>query len=93
MEAAARMWDEYATAHPEAVRLCAEYSVERFGDSVELADALPHEVIPGSKCATSTLAREFPDDGESLPRLGSHWIACDGAGTPRVILPSIELRL
>lgn len=92
-EAAARMWDSYAAAHPDAVRLCAEYSVERFGDSAELADALLREVIHGSKRATSTLAREFLDDGASLPRVGSHWIACDGEGTPRVILRSIELRL
>ena len=38
-------------------------------------------------------AREFLDDGESLPRVGSHWIACDGEGAPRIILRSIELRL
>ncbi len=93
LEAAARMWAAYAKAHPEAVLPCPEYAVERFGDSAELADALLHEVLHGSKRATSTLVVEFLDDGEPLPRVGSHWIACDGAGTPRAILRSIELKL
>ncbi|MFL4474633.1 ASCH domain-containing protein [Paeniglutamicibacter sp. MACA_103] len=87
------MWDEYSIAHPEPVRQCPEYTVERFGDSAVLADALLDEVIHGSKRATSTLAREFLDDGQPLPRVGSHWIACDGAGLPRVILKSVELRI
>lgn len=93
LEAATRMWVEYSAAHADAVTLCPEYTVERFGDSAALADALLHEVISGSKRATSTLAREFQDDGEPLPRVGSHWIACDGTGTPRVILKSVELRI
>lgn len=93
LEAAARMWAEYSTAYPDAVNLCPEYSVERFGDSAVLADALLHEVIHGHKRATSTLAREFMDDGMALPRVGSHWIACDGDGNPKVVLKSVELRL
>ena len=35
--------------------------------------------------ATSTLTREFLDEGVELPRVGSHWIACDSAGAPRAI--------
>jgi uncharacterized protein YhfF len=92
-EAAALMWAEYSNANPGRVSLCPEYTVERFGDSADLADALLHEVIHGRKRATSTLAREFLDDGQSLPRIGSHWIACDGSGTPRVILKSVEFRI
>ena len=30
---------------------------------------------------------------EPLPRVGGHWIACDGAGVPRCVLRSTELRL
>jgi hypothetical protein len=36
--AAGLFWSEYAAACPEAVRLCPEYTVERFGDSRALAD-------------------------------------------------------
>ncbi|MDP9695562.1 UNVERIFIED_ORG: uncharacterized protein YhfF [Arthrobacter globiformis] len=31
--------------------------------------------------------------GRRLFRIGSHWIACDGAGVPRVVLRTVELRL
>lgn len=86
-------WAAYAAARPEAVALCGEYTVDRFGDSPALSDALLREVTHGAKRATAELASEFAARGEELPRVGSHWVACDGAGTPRVILRSTELRL
>jgi uncharacterized protein YhfF len=86
-------WAEYAAAHPEAVALCDEYTIERFGDSSALADALLREVTHGAKRATAELASEFAARGDALPRVGSHWVACDSAGHPRVILRSTELRL
>ncbi|MFE4833446.1 ASCH domain-containing protein [Arthrobacter sp. NPDC056691] len=91
--AAKLFWSEYAAACPEAVRLCGDYTVERFGDSVALADELLRAVTEGAKRATSELADEFLAAGESLPRIGSHWIACDGSGVPRVVLRTVELRL
>ncbi|GAA4381102.1 ASCH domain-containing protein [Paeniglutamicibacter cryotolerans] len=91
--AAALMWSDYAAAQPEAVRLCPDYTVEHFGDSAALADQLLHAVTHGLKRATSELAAEYLAAGESIPRVGSHWIACDGAGVPTVVLRSIELRL
>ena len=91
--AAGLFWSEYAAACPEAVRLCPEYTVERFGDSPALADELLRAVTEGAKRATSELAREFILAGGSLPRIGSHWIACDGAGVPRMVLRTVELRL
>lgn len=93
MHAARLMWQQYAVAHPERARLFPDYTVERFGDSPELADALLHEVLHGTKRATSGLAAEYLDDEQPLPRIGSHWIACDGAGKPRVILQSTWLKL
>lgn len=92
-EAARLMWSEYSGSHPEAVNLCPEYTVEHFGDSAALADSLLKEVTDGQKRATSALAAEYAACGEAIPRVGSHWIACDGAGTPKVILRSVELRL
>ncbi|KAE8762897.1 ASCH domain-containing protein [Georgenia thermotolerans] len=87
------MWASYAAAHPAAVRACPDYTVERFGDSAELADALLGLVIDGPKRATAELVAAFAAAGEALPRVGSHWIACDGAGAPRVVLRSVELRV
>ena len=91
--AARLLWSEYAAACPEAVRLCGDYTVERFGDAAALADELLRAVTNGAKRATSELADEFLEAGDSLPRIGSHWIACDGAGAPRVVLRTVELRL
>ena len=91
--AAGLFWSEYAAACPDAVRLCPDYTVERFGDSAKLADELLRAVTQGAKRATSDLADEFLAAGAGLPRIGSHWIACDGAGVPRVILRTVELRL
>lgn len=93
LPAAQRMWAQYSTSRPEFVALCAEYTVEHFGDSGPLADALLREVTHGAKRATSALGAEFIARGESIPRVGSHWIACNSAGTPTVILRTIELRL
>ena len=93
LAAAQRMWQEYAAARPAAVAACPEHTVERFGDSAELADELLALVLGGRKRATAALVSEFAANGEDLPRVGSLWIACDGGGAPRVVLRSTELRL
>lgn len=92
-EAAERMWADYTAAHPESVAACRDHTVERFGDSAELADELLDLVTSGPKRATATLVVDFAADGQALPRIGSHWIACDGAGVPRVVLRTTELRV
>jgi uncharacterized protein YhfF len=89
--AARRLWDAYRAEHAAAEEELP--SVEAFGDSVELANELLDLVLAGTKRATASLVREFADDGQELPRIGSHWIACDGSGRPRVVLRSTELRL
>jgi uncharacterized protein YhfF len=93
VESAAEFWAAYSVARPDAVRICPEYTVEHFGDSARLADELLHAVTHGAKRATAELASAFAADGDPLPRIGSHWIACDSAGAPRVILRSTEFRL
>lgn len=90
-EAAARMWADYRRAHPEVPD--EPLVVEAFGDSPELADELIAFVVDGPKRATAGLVADFVAEGEPLPRLGSHWIACDGSGAPRAVLRSVELRL
>jgi uncharacterized protein YhfF len=91
--AALAMWAEYAAAHPELVAAQdAEPDIGCFGESVELADELLHLVVHGPKRATAGLVSDYVDD-ERLPRIGGHWVVCDGSGTPQVVLRSTELRI
>lgn len=92
-EAAARLWDAYAEAHPGRAAAAGEYTVEAFGDSPALADELLSLVLDGRKRATSSDVAGYAAEGEPLPRIGVHWIVCDGAGAPKVILRTTELRL
>jgi uncharacterized protein YhfF len=91
--AAEVMWRAYVDAHPEAVAAADDWTVEYFGDSPALANELLALVLDGTKRATAALVVEFIAENEPLPRVGSHWIACDGAGAPRVVLRSTEFRL
>ena len=90
-QAAAAMWAAYRTAHPEIPD--EPLVAEMFGDSPELADELLQFVVDGPKRATAGMVAEFVAEGEPLPRLGGHWIACDGSGAPRAVLRSVELRI
>ncbi|CEA07912.1 ASCH domain protein [Arthrobacter saudimassiliensis] len=92
-EAAAVLWDEYAQARPEQAAADPEYEVEMFGDGPETADALLELVLTGHKRATSSLVAEYLQEGAQLPRIGAHWIACDGQGRPRAVLRTVELKL
>lgn len=82
---AARLWAQYRSS------LGAETSplppVECFGDSVEMADELLALVRRGVKTATASLA-----GGQPTPRVGDHWIVCDGSGAARVVLRTREVR-
>ena len=91
--AAERMWQDFVAARPELVIAGDEHTVEQFGDSRSLADELLGLVVHGPKRATAGLVAEFAHSGDPLPRVGSHWIACDGLGTPCVVLRSTELRV
>lgn len=91
--AAEAMWADYVAAHPEAASAGDPHPAERFGDSVELADELLGLVLHGPKRATAGLVTDFRVEREPLPRIGGHWIACDGAGQPRAVLRSTELRV
>lgn len=89
--AAGQMWADYVAAHPD--QAWDAPSVEHFGDTAALADHLLGLVLTGQKRATASLVDDFAREGQLLPRIGSHWIACDGAGRPRLVLRSTELRV
>ncbi|WP_353828177.1 ASCH domain-containing protein [Agromyces sp. SYSU T0242] len=91
--AAAALWEEYRAERPDRALDPEPPSVEVFGDHPALTDELLGLVLDGTKRATASLVAEFRDEGQALPRIGSHWIACDSAGRPRVILRSTELRI
>lgn len=93
LEAADALWREYAAAHPEQATDTEPPTVDRFGDGAALTDELLDLVVNGPKRATAGLVREFQLDGIPLPRIGSHWIACDSAGRPAAVLRSTELRI
>ena len=90
---AAALWSAYRAAHPDRAVLQDEPSVEAFGDSVELADELLDLVLNGPKRATAGLVADFTAEQEPLPRIGGHWVVCDGSGTPRAVLRTVDLRL
>ena len=93
LAASATLWEEYRAAHPERALDTEPPSVDRFGDAPALTDELLGLVLDGPKRATAGLLHEFVEDGIPLPRIGSHWIACDSAGRPQAILRSVELRV
>ncbi|WP_405374689.1 MULTISPECIES: ASCH domain-containing protein [unclassified Microbacterium] len=91
--AAEQLWAEYALARPEVVAAFPDYTVEHFGDSQRLADELLGLVMNGVKSATAELVADFVGRGDPIPRIGSHWIACDSQGAPRIIIRSTDLRI
>ena len=68
-------------------------AVERFGDSPNLADELLDLVLHGPKRATAGSLAAFEHEGAPLPAVGDHWVAADGAGQPRVVLRTTEVRV
>ncbi|WP_392545393.1 ASCH domain-containing protein [Oryzobacter sp. 24SJ04S-52] len=86
------MFAAYRGAHPHLAPED-DLVVEAFGDGPALADELLAYVTDGPKRATAGLVAGYAHDGDPLPRVGSHWVACDGAGRPRVVLRTTELRV
>jgi uncharacterized protein YhfF len=91
--AATEMWAAYAASRPAADAVDDDYTVEHFGDTARLADELLEVVLSGRKRATAELVSEFAHRGDPLPRVGSHWIACDSTGAPRIVIRSLQLRI
>ena len=67
--------------------------VEAFGDSAELADELLALVIDGPKRATAGSVEGFAVDGDELRLVGDCWIATDGAGRPRAVIRTTDVRI
>jgi uncharacterized protein YhfF len=59
--------------------------VGSFGDSPEMATELADLVIAGIKRATASLARDYGEGREPIPRPGDFVLMLDGEGRPRFI--------
>lgn len=69
------------------------YAVCAFGDSAKMADALADLVLNGPKRATTSLRRDFSDDGEPLPRVGDYVVVVDGARRPLLIWRTTDVEI
>lgn len=90
--AAHRMLEQYRATVP-GLPPQEDVDVSWFGDSPGLADELLAFVTGGTKRATAGLVAEYAHEGERLPRVGDHWVVCDGSGAPSVVLRTTELRV
>jgi uncharacterized protein YhfF len=85
-----RFWQEYRAAsglqHDD-------YDVVAFGDTPEMATELAYLVVAGTKRATAGLVRQFGPGGEAPPVPGGHVVLVDGAGRPRAIWRTTEVRV
>lgn len=85
--------DEFWRAYREAVGLDHDdYDVVAFGDGAEMATELAELTVAGIKRATAGLVRQFGPGGEAAPVLGGFVVLLDGAGRPRAIWRTTELR-
>lgn len=64
-----------------------------FGDGPALADELLALVLHGPKRATAGLLLEHELGGEPLPVAGGHAVVLDGAGRPRCVIRTTEVRV
>ena len=84
-EASQEMWAEYLASAGIATDQEPFHVAESFGDNPALADELLHEMLHGTKSATSSLASDYAFYNERVPQVGDHCIVCDGKGQPRMI--------
>lgn len=91
-------WQVYLDAQPPGAARAEPigpepFGAEQFGDSPELADDLLELVLLGRKTATCSSLWEWEADGAALPTPGALTICLDGAGQPRCIIETTEVRV
>src|SRR5712671_2328325 len=69
------------------------YVVGSFGDTPEMATELADLVIAGIKRATASLARDYSEGREPMPRPGDFVMMLDAAGHPRFISRATEVTI
>lgn len=69
------------------------YTVASFGDSAEMATELADLVVAGTKRATASLARDYGEGREPIPKPGDFVIMLDGKERPRLIWRTTEVTI
>ena len=64
-----------------------------FGATPEHADELLRLVLDGTKTATASALWDFEAEGEEVPRTGTLSIILDGAGHPRALIETTDVRV
>ncbi len=67
------------------------YQAWSFGDTPEMADELGQLVLAEIKTGTASLAWEYNQDGDPLPRAGEYSIILNGAGEPLCIIETTRV--
>ena len=70
-----------------------DYVVGSFGDSPEMATEFAELVIAGIKRATASLARDYGEGREPIPKPGDFVLMLDGSGRPRFIWRITEVTI
>lgn len=70
-----------------------DYVVVAFGDSPALATELAALVTAGRKRATCSLARDYAETPETLPKVNDLVVVVDGNGTPQCIWRTTEITI
>ena len=69
------------------------YVVGSFGDSPEMATELAGLVIAGIKRTTASLARDYGEGREPMPKPGDFVMMLDGEGCPRLIWRTTDVTI
>ena len=86
--------DEFWRGYREAAGLAHDdYDVVAFGEGAGMATELAELTVAGIKRATAGLVRQFGPGGEPPPVVGGFVVLLDGAGRPRAIWRTTELRI
>src|SRR5262249_16871568 len=70
-----------------------DYVVGSFGDSPEMATGLADLVVAGIKRATATLARDYGEGSEAMPRPGDFVMILEGKGRAGFIWRTTEVTI
>ena len=84
-------WQEYLDSLSESDEHPESYNEFSFGDSAEMADELGTLVLQNIKTGTASLAWDYAQDDEPLPRAGDHSLILDGKGDPMCIIETTRV--
>jgi len=84
-------WQEYIDSLESDAPRPDSYQEFAFGDTTEMADELGKLVLDNVKTGTASLAWEYANDNEPIPRAGEHAVILDGKGDPLCIIETTRV--